>query len=109
MSRAPKLTAFVDLSYHTGLSLGQLEAHANGYYSTDSFWTPDLSIKSDAFFLLGANVSFEPNSLAHLKFTVFGKNLLNDTTYVGAVTSPASAWGFWNPPREVGLRVEYSY
>jgi iron complex outermembrane receptor protein len=109
LPRAPKLTSFVDLSYRTGLSLGRFEAHANGYYSTDAFWTPDLSIKSAAYFLLGANVSLEPNNLANLRFTLFGKNLLNDTYYVGAVTSPAAGWGFYNPPREVGLRADYSF
>ena len=109
MIKAPEFTGFATLTYNTDLSFGKLESNVNIYYSSQYFWDASYTFATDAYFLIGAQVSLKPNFLPNTKFTIYGKNLTNTVYTQGNLTDGEALMRYFSPPMQIGARVQYSF
>lgn len=106
---APKLTANLSVDYSHRFSAGTLGLNVNGNYDAGYFHDANNRIKTKAYGLLSAELSFAPAGIEGLRFVLWGKNL-TDHDYLQSVlqTNFADAVS-WSPPRTVGGRVEFAF
>jgi iron complex outermembrane receptor protein len=107
--KTPKLTATFSATYTKDLAWGTLAGNAVVYHSDSYFWEPGFRIKTKAYETVNASVSFTPRN-SNFDISLWVKNLTNDASiqsYLdGGVADNAT---MYNPPREVGVTVQYAF
>ncbi|WP_374038975.1 TonB-dependent receptor [Brevundimonas staleyi] len=110
MQRSPRDKWNVGVTYDFGG--GDLDRafsfKANYTHTGDSFWTPNNTIKQEAFGLLDASLRFQmPN--ADWNITAWGKNLTDETYAVQAQAFFGDLMRYYGPPRTFGVDLSYSF
>lgn len=108
MLTAPKFTGTLAEVYTKDLSSGRLEATASVYYSTSYRWDYTGTFDTDAYALVNGQVAFTPTH-SNFKYTFYGKNLTNRSYVQGALAAAQAHLAILAPPREVGVKVGYSF
>ena len=63
---------------------------------------------TDGYTLLNAQLAFTPRS-SNFKYSLYGKNLANKAYIDGVTPIAVSSQAFYAPPREVGVKLDYSW
>jgi iron complex outermembrane recepter protein len=108
LAKTPKWQANILADYQTQLSIGKVGANANLGYTSTFYYELSQFLTQKQYALLNGNVFWSPTD-SHFKYTIWGKNLTNKVTYNNYL---ANATGFvvaYQPPRELGVSVGYSF
>jgi iron complex outermembrane receptor protein len=81
---------------------------ANYTHTGESFWTPNNTIKQEAFGLFDASLRFQPPN-ADWNVTVWGKNLTDELYAVNAQAFFGDLMNFYGAPRTYGVDLSYSF
>jgi iron complex outermembrane receptor protein len=104
----PVLTGTLSGTYTHSFSAGKLEATASIYHSAEYRWEYTGSFNTDAYDLVNARLSFL-QSATNLKYSLYGKNLGNKAYIDGSIPNKFTNTAFYSAPREIGLRLDYSF
>lgn len=108
MLSAPRFTGTLSGIYGQQFAAGRVDANSSIYYSARYNWTYPGTIATSPYYVLNAQVSFTPND-SRLKYSVYGKNLNNKAYVSGALPTTESNEVYWSRPREVGVKLNYSF
>jgi iron complex outermembrane receptor protein len=108
MLTTPRFTGTLTGIYRYTMAAGDLEANASIYHSSDYRWEYTGVFTTAAYSLVNAQVSFTPAS-TNVKYSLYGKNLNNAAYIQGALPTAYAYQALYAPPREVGLRLDYSF
>jgi iron complex outermembrane receptor protein len=104
----PRFTGTLTGIYTRSFAAGNLTVNASIYHSSSYTWGYSGLFNTDAYNLINAQVSFS-QAATNLKYSLYGKNL-NNAAYVQSTLLSAGSYGaFFNAPREIGLRLDYSF
>lgn len=81
---------------------------ANYTHTGESFWTPNNTIKQDAYGLLDASLRFQPPN-ADWNVTVWGKNLTDELYAVAAQAFFGDLMNYYGAPKTFGVDLSYSF
>jgi iron complex outermembrane receptor protein len=109
MLNTPKLTASLTGVYTQRLSWGRLQESVTAHYSDNYRWEVTGRVVQPAYTMFNARISVTPAALTQLRATLYGKNLTNRAVLQGMVLSAVSDGGFYGPPREIGVTLDYSF
>jgi iron complex outermembrane receptor protein len=85
-----------------------LEATASVYHSGKLIWDYTGFTNTGAYTLLNGQISFSPGA-ARLKYSLYGRNLTNKAYFQGALVTYGGRDATYAAPREVGLKLDYSW
>ncbi len=105
---APLWTGTVSATYTKDFAPGTLQANGSVYYASAYRWTYTGSVVTDGYTLLNAQLAFTPRS-SNFKYSLYGKNLANKAYIDGVTPIAVSSQAFYAPPREVGVKLDYSW
>jgi iron complex outermembrane receptor protein len=109
MLRSPDATFDLAVNYEKETQVGTFDLSAIFYWTTTIYYDPIDYVKQPAYSTINAQVSFRPAGREHLKFSLFGTNL-NDARYLESVQeSTASILVRYAAPRQIGVKVGYSF
>jgi iron complex outermembrane recepter protein len=108
MLTTPRFTGTLTGIYRRTIAAGNLEANASIYHSSDYRWEYTGVFTTAAYSLVNAQVSFTPTS-TNVKYSLYGKNLNNAAYVQGALPTADAYQALYAPPREVGVRLDYSF
>jgi iron complex outermembrane receptor protein len=108
MLATPLWTGTVSETYTKTLSAGVLQASGSLYYSSTYRWEYTGSVLTHQYNLLNGQVSFTPEA-SRFQYALYGKNLTNRAYVQGALPSALAHEVIFGAPREVGIRVNYSF
>lgn len=81
---------------------------ANYTQTGESFWTPNNTIKQEAFSLLDASLRFQPPN-ADWNVTVWGKNLTDELYAVAAQAFFGDLMNYYGAPKTFGVDLSYAF
>jgi iron complex outermembrane recepter protein len=108
MLTSPKFTGNLSGVYTTDVSAGKLESTASIYYSTQYRWDYPGTVETGAYALVNAQVSLTPTN-SKFKYSLYGKNLTNRAYVQGALPTAQAHETYYAAPRELGVKVGYSF
>jgi iron complex outermembrane receptor protein len=108
MLTTPVFTGTISGTYGRDYAWGRFEATGSIYHSGGYRWEYTDSVTTSPYSLLNANITFAPN-VGRFKYTLYGKNLANKAYIQGALPTTEANVVFWSQPREVGVKVGYSF
>jgi iron complex outermembrane receptor protein len=109
MLNTPKFSGNLTGVYTQQADWGKLQTSVSAHYSDSYRWEVTGRVVQPAYATLNAQISLTPAAMRNLRATVYGKNLTNRAVLQGMVLSAVSDGGFFGPPREVGLTLDYSF
>jgi iron complex outermembrane receptor protein len=109
MLNTPKFSGNLTAVYSKQVDWGKFQTSVSAHYSDNYRWEVTGRVVQPSYALLNAQISFTPVAMRNLRATVYGKNLTNRAVLQGMVLSAVSDGGFFGPPREVGLTLDYSF
>ncbi len=110
IQRSPENKFNVGFSYDFGPEAWDraFNLTANYTHTGESFWTPNNTIKQEAFGLLDASLRFQPPN-ADWNLTVWGKNLTDELYAVAAQAFFGDLMNYYGSPRTFGVDLSYSF
>jgi iron complex outermembrane recepter protein len=105
---APLWTGTLSGTYTQDFTAGVLQATGSVYWASGYRWTYTGSIQTPGYYLLNAQLVFSPSS-SNFRYTLYGKNLANKAYIDGATPIAVSAQAFYGAPREIGIKIDYSW
>jgi iron complex outermembrane receptor protein len=108
MLTTPTFTGTLSGTYGQNFDWGRFEATASVYHSGGYRWEYTDMVTTSPYTLLNGNLTFAPSS-SSFKYTLYGKNLTNKAYVQGALPTAQANMVFWNQPRELGVKVGYSF
>lgn len=109
MLNTPRFTGSLTPIYTHGFTWGRLESSATIHYSDNYRWELTGRLVQPAYTEVNAQISVVPEAAPQLRATLYGKNLTSRAVLFGALLSTISDGGFYGPPREVGVRLDYAF
>jgi iron complex outermembrane receptor protein len=107
MPNAPKFSSSLGFKYSTSTDIGRLVFAANDQYRSAYPFVADGSLKSDAYHLVNASVTWmSPDSKYDVQ--LYGKNIANKYYATGASSSGNNIM-YPGAPRIVGVTLGYHY
>jgi len=104
----PVWTGTLSGTYTKEFAAGVFEGTASVYHSASYRWEYTGTVNTGAYNLLNGQLSFTPAANS-LKYTLYGKNLTNKAYVQGALPTSFAHEVIFAPPREVGVRLDYSF
>ncbi len=104
----PKITGTLSGTYTKEIAAGVVEATASVYHSSKFIWEYTGFTNTGAYTLLNGQVSFSPGG-TQFKYSVYGRNLTNKAYIQGALPTYVGREAIYAAPREVGLKLDYSF
>jgi iron complex outermembrane receptor protein len=108
IAKTPKWQANILADYQTQLSFGKVGANANLGYTSTFYYELSQFLTQKQYALLNGNVFWTPND-SHFKYSIWGKNLTNKVTYNNFLSNATGFVVVYQPPREMGVSVGYSF
>jgi iron complex outermembrane receptor protein len=108
MLKAPKFTGGVTLSYAKMVKAGEITATATYSYVSDFAFDLLRRVHTGGYGTLNGNVGFQPEG-SDWKFTLFGRNITNEIYFSGSLLGGQADAPSYNPPRQIGLQVNYRF
>ena len=107
MIRAPKFTLSGVADYHRDFAGGRLNVSVNGFYSTDVRLALEKRVTQKDYFTGNARIAWTPNG-SHLTASVFTRNFTNSKVVGSVFINPSADAVEYNPPRQIGIGLNYS-
>ena len=110
IQRSPKEKWNVGFTYDFGQGSWDraFSLKANYTHTGDSFWTPNNTIKQEAYGLLDASLRIQPPN-QDWNITFWGKNLTDELYAVAAQAYFGDLMNYYAPPKTFGFDVSYSF
>ena len=108
MLAAPLWTGTVAGTYTKDLNGGVLQATGSVYWASSYRWEYTGRIQTPGYYLLNAQLNYSPHS-SNFRYTLYGKNLANKAYIDGVTPSSANSQAFYAQPREIGVKIDYSW
>lgn len=108
MLDAPLWTGTLSGTYTKMITAGVLRATGSVYYASSYRWDYTGRIQTPGYYLLNAQFTFSPQS-SNFRYTLYGKNLANKVYIDGVTPSAANSQAFFAQPREIGVKIDYSW
>jgi iron complex outermembrane recepter protein len=106
--RTPTATASTTLSYQDSIGNGVLDASTTLSYSSSYALEITDTLNQGGYASLAAQAGYKVDGTG-LRLGVYGRNLTNRAYLTGQLIS-ASGWlGHYEPPREIGISVNYGF
>ena len=106
--RTPKWSASTTLSYENEIGGGLFDASATMSYTTSAGLELTNTVSQGAYASLAAQAGYKFRD-TNLRLGLFGRNLTNKAYLTGQLVSASGFLGNYEPPREIGISVNYSH
>ncbi|GGN61662.1 TonB-dependent receptor [Novosphingobium indicum] len=105
--RAPKFTGSFGATYEHDIGLGTLGISANVYHSSYVRHTYDGRLGQKAYETVSGEIYIE--TLDNMRFSLWADNLTNQDVLESIITISAGDIVQYNPPRRVGVAVQFKF
>ena len=107
--KVPKWSGIAGFDYTADLSRGSsLTFAASASYTGKVFWDASNRLSESAYTLVNSSITWAlPGD--RFKVAIWGNNLLDETYFLSATSSPSADFGSFGRPRSVGVRVSLAF
>jgi iron complex outermembrane receptor protein len=106
--RTPKWSASTTLSYDNEIGGGLFDASATMSYTTSAALELTNTVSQGAYASLAAQAGYRFRD-SNLRLGLYGRNLTNKAYLTGQLVSSSGFLGNYEPPREIGISINYSH
>jgi len=106
--KAPEATVSASAAYVTEFAGGNLDLSGTLYYSDRYFFDSGDRISQPSYTTVDARIGWSPNN-SPWTFSVYGRNLTNQTIIQSALTTTTADGVSYAPPRVYGGRVDFRF